>query len=398
MNIDLTNLDLFESGEVETIFAELRQEAPVYWNPSATGEGFWVLTRYKEVASAWKQSAIFSSEHGNMLRLREYKDPAAGKMMVVTDPPRHTKLRTLLNHGFTPQSVALMEPQIHSFVCELLDQLVPNQSFDFVADVASKLPVCVTCHLMGIPRTDWKFIASLSTSSFAAEDHEFWKGASLEQTLAIANTEILYYFIDLIARRRRHPEQDLVSILAGLKVNGNKLNNEEIALNCFSFLLGGNETTQYVLAAGLQALTQWTDEVSRLREDFSLMPTAVEEILRWSSPNFHVLRIATRDVSICGKNIRSGDRVTLWSASANRDDKVFSNPYKFDIGRLPNQHVTFGIGNHYCIGANIARLELKAFLLEMLKRDYRFEVVGEPVRLRSNFLSGFKHLYVRLLS
>jgi len=396
IDIDLTDLDLFEKGMAESTFAKLRQETPIYWNSTTTGEGFWVLTRYNDIAWAWKQPKMLSSEYGNMLRLRGHKDPAAGKMMVVTDPPYHTRLRMLLNHGFTPQAVVGLEPQIHTFVCELLDQLVPGGEFDFVTEVAVKLPVSVTCKLLGVPISDWKLVADLSTSSFAAEDSEFWKGSSVEQTLASSNLEILFYFLDLIAKRRQQAQQDLVSSMIELRVNGSKLTDEEIALNCFSFLLGGNETTRYAAAAGLLALIQRPEEASRLKEHPALLPFAVEEILRWATPNLHVLRVATQDMHIRDQLIREGEMVTLWSASANRDEEVFPDPYKFDVARTPNRHLTFGVGNHYCIGANIARLELQNLFLEILRRDYSFDLVSEPSRLRSNFLSGFKHLPLRL--
>jgi cytochrome P450 len=396
LNIDVTDLDLFEKEMAGSIFATLRQEAPIYWNQSATGEGFWVLSRYADIVLAWKQATLFSSERGNMLRLRGYKDPAAGKMMVVTDPPRHTRLRMLLNHGFTPQAVASLEPKIQTFVCELLDRLVPGKVFDFVTDVAAKIPVSVTCGLLGIPGEDWAWIANLSTSSFAAEDREFWNRSSVEETLALSNIELLSYFLDLIAVRRQQPEQDLVSTMIALCIDGNKLSSEEIALNCFSFLLGGNETIRYAAASGLFALIRRPEVIVRLRENHALISSAVEEILRWATPNAHVLRVATKDVRIRDQMIRTGEMVTLWSTSANRDEAVFPNPYEFDIGREPNQHLTFGIGNHYCIGASIARLELKVLFLEIVRRGYCFEVEHEPSHLRSNFLSGFKHLFLKL--
>lgn len=398
VSIDLTNLDLFTEGKAEAAFATLRQDEPVYWNPSANGEGFWALTKYEDVAWAWRHPTLLTSEYGNMLRLQGHKDPAAGKMMVVTDPPRHTRLRMLLNQGFTPQSVAAMEPHIYSFACELLDVLDSHTELDFVSEIAAKLPVSVTCELLGIPRMDWARIAELSASSFAAEDPEYWRGASVEQTLASANMEILWYFIELIGARRRLPAQDLVSRLIALRVDGDKrLTDEEIALNCFSFLLGGNETTRYASVGGLLMLIQDTEKLTHLREQPGLILSAVEEILRWTTPNAHVLRVATQDIERRGCKILAGQSVTLWSASANRDEDVFANPYEFDVERSPNRHLTFGIGNHYCIGANLARLELRVLFQEIVRRGYGFEIVSEPVRLRSNFLAGYKHLRVRLL-
>jgi cytochrome P450 len=390
--IDLMNLEIFAGGESDKIFAALRSESPMFWHSTAHGQGFWVLSKYEDILQAWRETKALSSEYGNMLRLQGKKDPAAGRMMVVTDPPHHTRLRRLHNSVINLKSVAAMEPFIHGFVCELLDQVETGQVFDFVEEITAKLPVGVTCQLLGIPRSDWQQIAKLSRSSFAAEDPEYWQGKSAEETLASVNLEILLYFFDLITSRRQNLGQDLISLLIEADIDGAKLSDTEIAMNCFSFLLGGNETTKYAAAGGLVAFLHHPDQWHCLQQDISCLDTAVEEVLRWTTPNIHVMRVARQDITIRDQNILQGQMVTLWHVSANRDEDIFPNPYQFNISRHPNRHMTFGAGPHYCLGADIARLELKVLFREVIQRGYEIEVVGSPIRLNSNFLAGYKHL------
>ena len=395
--VDLADLDFFEFCDVTAVFDTLRREQPVYWNASAETGGFWALTRYDDVAWAWKQPKLFSSEWGNMLRLHGRKDPAAGKMMVVTDPPRHTRLRALLNQGFQPRVVEHTKLAVQLYVSDLLDLVAAKGEVDFAVEVAAKLPLCVTCDMIGIPQTDWALVADLSTSSLAGEDPEYRRPSASESALQSVNTELLFYFLDLIAQRRREPADDLVSALVDLRLDGGRLSDEEIALNCFSFLLGGNETTRHAATGGLLVLMERPEEMNLLATNEACLSTAVEEVLRWTTPAMHVLRVALQDVDVGDHRIRAGQTVTLWSISANRDEAVFTEPDRFDLYRTPNRHLTFGIGNHYCIGAHIARLELRQLFRELALRQFRFHLIENPVRLRSNFLSGFKHLKLRLV-
>lgn len=394
-SIDFRNLDLFSSGRTDAIFAKLRKEAPVYWNPTENGTGFWALSKYEDIVSTWKNTSVFSSEYGNMLRLLGGHDPSAGKMMVVTDPPRHHLLRKMHNEAVNPKKVSQMEPKVHSFVCELLDSIAEGESFDFTVDIAAKLPVSVTCDLLGVPREDWKLVADLCKASITAEDPENWHGQDAEETLAMANVEILAYLLELIHQRRRNPGHDMISMLIESRVDGSGLGDQEIALNGFSILLGGIETTKYAAAGGLLALLEHPEEAERLHKQPSLMPKAVEEILRWTTPNAHVLRVAKQDVQIRDVLIRAGQTVTLWVASANRDEDVFEDPYRFRIDRAPNPHLTFGSGGHYCLGGGLARMELNLLFSEIVARGYEIRTAGPAVRLRSNFLSGYTHVPVR---
>lgn len=395
---DLLDFSLFATGQADEVFDRLRREAPVYWHAADNGDGFWVISRYADTVTVLRQPGQFSSEHGNMLRLRGTRDPASGLMMVVTDPPRHTRLRKILSRVFTPRVMAANRPRIEAAVGELMTRAEPGACLDFTRAIAERIPVAVACAVMGVPRADWAMMADLTHASSGAEDPEFWKGDSAADTLMTANTELLAYFCELIPERRRAPREDLISLLVRAEVDGERLDEAEIAVNCFSLMLGGNEATRYAAAGGLMAFIQHPDQFDQLIRDPSLLSTAVEEVLRWTSPTVHIMRVATRDCTIADVPVREGDVVAVWPGSANRDEAVFDDPYRFLITRTPNRHVTFGAGCHFCIGASMARLELRALLGCLLDRGVRAEMAGRPVLLRSNFLRGYKHLPVRFVS
>lgn len=388
--IDLTDLNLFEQGNVNNIFAALRKEEPIYWNETSSEEGFWVITKYQDIVSVLKNNEDFSSEYGNMLRTLGEKDIAAGKMMVVTDPPIHQRLRSLHREIFSTKTILEMEMNIHSFTCELLDKLKTGEVFDFVEKVASKIPVCVTCNLLGIPRSDWEYIASLSVLSSTAEGSEHWGTEEGKEELVEVNTELMSYFFELIDLRKNMSGNDAISILLQ-----SGLSDEDVALNCFSILLGGNETTKYAISGGVLALIEHIEEYNRLKTNENLLPSAIEEIMRWTTPIAHVLRTAKNNFKMNDRAILAGQAVTLWIVSANRDEEVFKNPYNFNIDRNPNPHLSFGTGNHYCIANKIARMELNILYKELLRRDYKIDIVGNPKRVRSNFLNGIKSMPIK---
>lgn len=392
--INFLNPEWLASGRADEIFIKLRKEAPVFWNKTEQEGGFWVLTKYDDIATVLKDSHTFSSEYGNMLRVYGGRDPAAGTMMSVTDQPRHSFLRKLHSDSFNPKAVSQMKSNIHSFVCELLDQMVEGETFDFVDEIAGKVPVSVTCSLLGIPREDWSQIADLGRASLTAEDPEFRQGQDIEESLEFVNNELFTYLLDMIQYRRREPGHDLISKF----IESGMLDEKEILLNSFSLLLAGTETTKYAAAGGMLALIKHAEEAERLYQEPSLMPLAIEEILRWTTPIAHVLRVATQDVQIKDTRIRAGETVTMWTASANRDEDVFEDPFRFNLSRDPNPHLAFGKGRHYCIGGNFARMELNLLFSEIVARGYRFETKGPAVRVRSNLLNGFKHIPVCMTS
>lgn len=395
---DIMDLDLFESGKIDSVFKKLRNESPIYWNSLGNeGDGFWVITKYRDICEIWKDTDNFTSEKGNMLRLHGKHDPAGGMMMVVTDPPHHRILRKNHSRALNPKMLSNYESNIKYFTKEIFDNINNTKPFDFVDEIAAKLPISVTCDMLGIPKEDWYILSNLCRASISAEDPEYWIGNSTEETLANANSELILYLLEFVENCKKDTNDNFVKILAR---GGDHyhLNDQEIAVNIFSLLLGGLETTKYAAVGGVLALMENPNQYQLLKQDHTLINSAIEEILRWTTPNSHVLRVAKKDIIYQDNHIKAGQSVTLWSLSANRDEEIFEDPYKFNIMRKPNRHLTFGIGDHYCIGGTLARLELKVLFSEILKRDLNFKLTQEPVRLRSNFLSGFKNMIVLIES
>ena len=401
-DLSLTDLDFFVTGDPHPIWAELRATDPIHWTERQGKSGFWSVTKYEDVLAVYRDPATFSSMGGITLGPSERRDPDApqrqfgfGQMMILTDPPRHTKMRQLINRRFTPRALAPHEPHVRAITTEIIDSVAERGECDLAVDVAAKLPTAVICEMLGIPREDWELMFTLGNMSLGAEDPEYQMDGSAQKTAAKAQQEVFGYFMARITERRKTPGDDLVSALCQGEIDGVPLSDIEILFNCFLLILGGQETTRNAISGGMNELMRNPEQRARLAADRSLMPTAIEEILRWTSPITHIMRTATRDVEMKGRTIRKGDRVLLWNASANRDEDVFTQPYRFDIERSPNDHLAFGYGEHFCLGANLARVELRVILDELLTRLPDMQVAGAMERLRSNLLAGIKHLPVR---
>jgi cytochrome P450 len=316
-------------------------------------------------------------------------------MMMLTDPPRHAKLRQIVNKGFTPRSLAPREPAVRALCREIVDSVAARGSCDFVVDVAARLPTAVICQMMGIPEAFWDHVIGLTNRLFGSSDPEYQEGGSVEQTARAVQVELFMFFGTLIEERRKRPGADLVSAILQGEVEGERLDDMEVLFNCILFLVAGQETTRNAISGGILELIRSPEERARLAREPEIMPNAVEEILRWSTPVAHVMRTATRDLEIGGRKVKEGERVVAWLASANRDERVFADPYRFDLARSPNDHLAFGFAEHFCLGANLARLEIRAMVEEVLSRLHGLELAGEPVRLRSNFAAGIKHMPIR---
>ncbi len=398
----LTDLDFFVTGDPHPIWAELRATDPVHWTERKGKSGFWSVTKYEDVLNVYRDPMKFSSEGGITLGIDEAPDPSAPprnygtrQMMILTDPPRHARMRQLINRRFTPRALAPHEPHIRAICTEIIDAIAGQGECDLVVDVAAKLPTAVICEMLGVPREDWDMMFTFGNMSLGAEDPEYQTEGSARKTAAQGQQNVFNYFMSMITDRRTNPTDDLVSALTHGEVEGEKLTDHEILFNCFLLILGGQETTRNAISGGMDALIANPDQRARLAADSALMPTAIEEILRWSTPITHIMRTATADVEVRNRTIRKGDRVLLWNASANRDEDVFADPYRFDIERQPNNHVAFGYGEHFCLGANLARVELRVMLSELLQRLPDMQTAGPMERLRSNLLAGIKHLPVR---
>ena len=401
--IDLASLDLYVDGDPYAAWKTLREQAPVHWNRHKN-MGFWSISRFDDALRVYRDPANFSSERGIVLILSDKHDEMAEwlgfrKMMIFIDPPRHSRMRQVVNRRFTPRALAPLEAQVRSIAREIIDAIAPLGRCDFVLDVAAKLPTAVICEMMGIPKTDRELVFGLANMSIGSQDPEYQIDGNGRATGQKAQRQYFDYLSAFIAQRRTHPGgNDLVSALMRGEVEGEGLSDSEMLFNCFLFVVAGQETTRNAISGGMLALLQNPQQRERLAKDRALMPTAVEEILRYASPVTHIMRTAKHDVEMHGQKIRAGDRVVIWNASANRDAAAFPDPDRFDVGRTPNDHLAFGHGEHFCLGANLARLEVKVMLEELLDRLPDIEQAGEVRKLRSHFVAGIKHMPVRFTS
>jgi cytochrome P450 len=405
-DLTLTRGETFEANRAHDIWRRLRREPRLHWTAPVYRRdgrrlfpGFWSVVKYDDVIAVSRDTTTFISGKGiEMFTDPEDPPPAAGlgQQMIVTDPPRHVRLRRLVNKGFTPRAVAAFEPHVRQIATEILDQVAPRGECDFVTDVAAILPLAVICDMMGVARDDWPLMFRLTNMVLGAGDPEYQpEGATGEQTAAEGHRRMFEYFARLVAERRRERKDDLVSVLEDAEIDGDKLTDEEILYFCFLLIVAGNETTRNAISGGLLALFDHPEQRARLQHSPDLLPIAVEEILRWVSPVMHMARTATRDTEIRGTAVKAGERVLLWYPSANRDEDVFPDADTFDVGRTPNEHLAFGIGEHFCLGAGFARLEIRVMFEELLRRLPDIEPAGPAERLRSTFIGGIKHLPVR---
>jgi len=398
-DIDLDRVDLFDArlysdGDPHAIWRALRRTSPVRWQSLEDGRGFWNVTRYDDVRRVLRDHAAFTSEGGNLLSMLGRPDPAAGAMVTSTDPPRHQVLREPLTRCITPQAIGRQERRIREGIRRFLAPLVSEDSWN-VAAAATELPMAFTGALLGVPESDWPMLARWTMAAVAPEDPWYHDGNS-RLVAAEAHYGLFEYFSEQVRHRgAAAPSDDIIGGLMSAEVDGKGLTPDEIVYNCYSMTLGANGTAPHVIAATVQALAENPDEHRRLAEHPELLPSAVEEGFRWSSPANHFLRHAVTDVTLSGVRIAAGDPVVVWMGSANRDETVFADPYRFDVGRNPNRHIAFGVGPHYCVGAPLARSALTMLFAELIALVEVFEIVGPVQHLRTNVVAGIADLPVR---
>jgi cytochrome P450 len=391
--IDLLDHSLWEPGPPHRLFERLRNESPVHWHPERDGAGFWAVTRHRDVLHVSRNAPLFSSYlGGTMIEDPQDVDLMGVRMMMLNmDPPGHTKLRALVNKGFTPRMVEALRQRIDELALAIVDRALERREFDFVADVAGELPSYVIAELMGIPLEDGRELYRLTERMHTTTPTE---EARVSGRNAVA--DMLGYSAQLRGRKRERPGSDIASTLLAAELDGEKLSDLEFDMFFLLLINAGGDTTRNLVGGGMLALLEHPSEQARLRADPGLLASAIEEMLRFLSPVIHMRRTASADTEIGGQPIRSGDKVVLWYGSANRDPEAFVEPDRFDIGRSPNDHLAFGGGGvHYCLGANLARVEIRALFARILERMGTIERTGPVERLSSVFINGPRRMPVR---
>jgi cholest-4-en-3-one 26-monooxygenase len=396
VDLDLLDLDMFQRGEQDAVFRRLRHEAPVSWHEHPWGRGFWSVVTHADVVTVNRDATLYSSEVGSISLLDPDERENAvgadtrGAMMIATDPPRHTRYRRLVNSGFTPRTMKAIEESLTLRTRRIVDAVIEKGACDFVTDVAAELPLQAIAEIMGVPQEDRGRLFDWSNRMVGLDDPEY---ASADGSLASA--ELYAYVNDLARQRRAEPRDDIVTVLVNAEIEGDALSEVEFDMFMLLLTLAGNETTRNSTSWGMWALIDNPEQYERLRAEPALIDSAVEEILRWASPVLHFRRTATADTELRGQRIARGDKVVMWHISANRDEEVFEEPFRFDITRKPNNHVAFGGGGpHHCLGAYLARMQLRLMIGELVARIPDMQLAGAPELLRSNVLRGVKHMPV----
>ena len=409
-DIDLGTMDLWD-GPIEArydAFDRLRAEQPIAFfdepvpdsDTMVQGPGFWSLTRHKDVVEASRHAELFCSGEGtNILDIPpEFRDFLGS--MINMDDPRHARLRRIVAKAFTPRSLQGLSSDVEATATGIVDEIAARGECDFVTDVAALLPLRIIIDLLGIPRSEERFIFNQTNILLGFLDPEYVPEQTSEAVVMaiLTSAQAMAGVVSEVADDRiANPRNDLITALVSADVDDDKLTAAEVASFFILLVVAGNETTRNAIAHGLDAFTQNPDQLARWKADFDTMaPSAVEEIVRWASPVQHFRRTVTTDgVRLGDHEFSEGDKVVLWYGAANRDPEVFDDPRSFDIGRTPNDHVGFGgPGPHFCLGAHLARREITAMYRELFTRLPDLHVTGEPDRLRSNFINGIKHLPV----
>ncbi|GAB2814074.1 cytochrome P450 [Actinocorallia aurea] len=400
--MDLTDLDLFASGFPHGVFDELRG-GPVVWHEATghtpDGEGFWVVSRYADVLAAASGPKVFSSEGGGgrggggTLIEDLPAGFAAGVLLNMMDGSRHARFRRLLTPGLSARALRVLREDLLARADSVVEAAVEKGACDLVVDVAAELPLQAVAHLLGVPQEDRHRLLAWANATLDHTDRDL--GESTERTRAAA-AEMSAYSTELLARKRAEPGDDLLSAAVHGSVDGAPLTELEQQMLFHLLIAAGSETTRNTFALGVQALIDHPSAWHALKADPSLLPSAIEEILRWTSTTPYNRRTATRETTLGGAAISPGDKVTLWWASANRDPSVFPDPHTFDITRTPNPHLAFGRGPHFCLGAPLARLELHALLTSLLTRTSTLTPTAPPTYTRSNKHTGLRHLPLHL--
>ena len=406
--VDLNDLDLWARAVPYAEFARLRHEEPVSWHDEpAPNSGFWSVNRYADIVAASRDTATYSSARGVSFEEPTDEDMAARRTIIDTDPPEHTKLRKILSGSFSQRAVAVYQHFVEGLTEEVLDRALVSDEFDFVDAVAKEVPIRVLARIMGLPGSELDRFIDLGDRLIANTDP-----AVTDVVWGRDDTDAyrLYPFRspygkqlwdlgrEVVKDKLREPGDDLLSRLLAAEVDGDRLTETDLVNFLSIMVIAGNETTRIAIAQGVLAFIEHQDQWDRLAEDPDGMAgTAADEVIRWTCPTHFMRRTATRATELGGARIKEGDKVILWYVSGNRDETEFTDPDTFDVGRAPNRHLSFGRGGpHLCLGAHLAKLEVRVVLSALARRVSRFELAGPPLRIRSNFTNGLRELSVRI--
>jgi cytochrome P450 len=395
--IDLSSHDAFVERVPHEWFRTLRHEDPVHFNPEPDGPGFYAVTRYGDIRAVHRNFIVYSSEiGGTSLEDLDLDQIEARKSMIDTDPPRHTELRKLIARRFTSRAVTVWEEAVRTVCDRVLTAALPKGEFDFVEEISSEIPMQVFAEILGVPQEDRRYIVEMGDRILGNQDPEYAQPVEDAHRMLPFSSPVAQEMFEfgrkLADARRKNPRDDIITVL----INAD-LTQREFDVYFVLLATAGNETTRHTISHGLLALMEYPDQLERLRRDPSLCKLAADEMLRWATAVHYFRRTTTEDTELAGTGIPAGSKVTTWLVSGNRDEEVFENPDTFDVGREPNKHMAFGPGGiHHCLGAHLARLEVRIAFEEMLKRVDGFELTRPPERLRSNFFNGIKRLPVRV--
>lgn len=388
--VDIADPRTYLGEDAHAFWTELRRTDPVSRQVDPSGTTYWAVTRWQDVDTVLRDHETYTSERGTLLFLIGQGDPAGGKQMAATDPPRHTQLREPLQRTLTIKEVERRREQLRDVIVELIEPLADGGEYD-LAEYMIRMPLAVIGTIMGLPREDWPMLTRLTMQAIAPDDDVFGNGDATRDILARSHRGIFAYFTDLIAERGDYAGDDVISLLQRMEIDGRTLTAGEVISNCYSLLLGASVTMAQVPVTTVDHMSgsamweRWAND-----EDPTAIRTGTEEAFRWSSPTNHFMRYATRDTVLSGVEISAGEPVVVWLGSANRDERVFDKPFVFDPYRRPNRHLAFGIGPHYCVGHTVARVANRLVFAELFRRFSAVHTTSDPGRrLVSNVIAGW---------
>ncbi|HVO27337.1 MAG TPA: cytochrome P450 [Candidatus Margulisiibacteriota bacterium] len=396
--LDLVTPEHYEQhGYPHPEWTWLRRHHPVFWYDRPNVDPFWAITKHADIIEIAKQPDIFLNAPRLAIFTNDLPPPPEGaaRHLLNMDPPDHARFRRVTSGWFTPRAIRAMDGKVAHVTREVLDDAAQRSEGDFVRDISARITIAVIAEMLGVPRRDWELLFRWTNEIIAPQDPEFQHGSTPYETLNQARVELFTYFNDLVTERRVRPTGDIVSVVANGEVNGAPLPPVELLSYYFLLVVAGNETTRNAMTGGMLALLENPGEWQKLRRNPALLDSAVEEIVRWTTPVIQFSRTATRAYVLRGKTVCTGESVCLFYASGNRDEEVFEDPFAFRIDRQPNLHIAFGMGEHVCLGAHLARLELHHAFAQLRARLESCEPAGPAQRVRSSFVGGIKRAPMR---